>query len=210
MSFLTQFLTVAGIHILAAMSPGPDFVMIMRQAVMYSRRAGVYSALGLGLGILVHVAYSLAGLGFIIAESLLLFSIMKFAGAAYLIYLGYKSLQATPLTRLNESIEKGTGVNSVSAIKIGFLTNVTNPKVTLFFLSLFTIVIEPATPLWIQILYGIEMAVATVLWFTIVALFFSSTSLKNRLRRAQIYIRRLTGAVLIFFGIKLALSSASK
>ena len=78
MEYLSIFLTVALAHLLAVISPGPDFVMITRNSLIYSRRTGVYSALGLGLGILVHVFYSLVGIGFIISKSIILFSIIKF------------------------------------------------------------------------------------------------------------------------------------
>src|SRR3990167_8795475 len=104
MTFLAEFLTVVVVHMLAVMSPGPDFVMISRNSLVYSRKVGVYSAIGLGLGILVHVTYSLIGIGLIISKSILLFSILKFIGAAYLIYVGYKCLRAKP--HQQQSIEE--------------------------------------------------------------------------------------------------------
>ena len=92
MEYLSAIFTVALIHLLAVMSPGPDFIMLTRNTITYSRKAGIYTALGLGCGILVHVIYSLVGIGLIISQSIVLFSGIKFIGAAYLIYLGYKSL----------------------------------------------------------------------------------------------------------------------
>src|SRR3989344_2739030 len=143
MPYLAEFLTVAFIHLLAVMSPGPDFVMITRSSLIYSRKAGIYSALGLGLGILVHIAYSLVGIGLIISKSLVLFSFIKFVGAGYLIYVGYKSLKAKSVNLSSQKLKPQKEISPISAVKLGFITNVTNPKATLFFLSLFTQVINP-------------------------------------------------------------------
>ena|SRR5258708_39313724 len=94
MQYLPIILTVAGVHFLALLSPGPDFILITRNSLLYSRRTGIFSAIGLGLGIIVHITYSLIGIGLIISKSILLFSFMKYLGAGYLFYIGYKSLRA--------------------------------------------------------------------------------------------------------------------
>ena len=81
MSYLPIFLTVALAHLLAVISPGPDFIMITRNSLIYSRRTGIYSSIGLGLGILVHVTYSLVGIGLIISKSIILFNTIKIGRA---------------------------------------------------------------------------------------------------------------------------------
>jgi threonine/homoserine/homoserine lactone efflux protein len=80
---MKEFLLVAGIHLLAVMSPGPDFAMVLRNSLIYSRRVGILAAVGLGLGILLHVTYSLLGIGLIISQSILLFNIIKLLHAAF-------------------------------------------------------------------------------------------------------------------------------
>src|SRR3990167_6853963 len=92
MEYLPIILTVALIHFLAVISPGPDFIMILRNSLIYSRKKGMFSAVGLGLGIMVHIIYSLVGIGLLISQSIVLFNIIKFLGAGYLIYIGVKSL----------------------------------------------------------------------------------------------------------------------
>jgi threonine/homoserine/homoserine lactone efflux protein len=94
MHYLPQFLTIASIHLLAVMSPGPDFIMITRNTLVYSRKTGMYSAIGLGLGIGVHVLYCLMGIGLLISKSIVLFNSIKLIGAAYLFYIGYKSIRS--------------------------------------------------------------------------------------------------------------------
>ena len=204
------FLTVAIVHLFAVISPGPDFAMVTRNSLLYSRRVGIFTAIGLGLGIGVHVAYSLLGIGLIISRSVVLFSAIKWIGAAYLIYIGYKSLRAKkaePAETQSFLEAPASSLSDMKAVRIGFLTNVLNPKATLFFLALFTQVIDPATPLWVQLVYGGEMMLATAAWFSLVALTFSNAYLKNKIKSVQHYVERATGAVLIALGLKLALAS---
>jgi RhtB (resistance to homoserine/threonine) family protein len=205
MEYLLPIATVALIHILAVMSPGPDFIMVMRNSLVYSRRSGIYSAVGLGLGILVHVAYSLAGIAFIISQSIILFTIIKYLGAAYLLYIGIKSLRSKPSAqKFEQSSPEIRDLTKLQAIRSGFITNATNPKATLFFLSLFTLVIEPATPFLVKFAMGIEMAIATFLWFGLVAILASHGSVKKRITKYQHYVERFMGGLLVLFGLKLA------
>lgn len=207
MPYLAEFLTIVTIHLLAVMSPGPDFVMTVRNSLMYSRKTGIYSAIGLGFGIGVHVAYSLLGIGILISQSIVLFTIMKFVGAGYLFYIGYKSLTAKAPSIHIQQDEKREDIDRFAAMRMGFITNVTNPKATLFFLALFTQVIHPTTPLGIKLLYGLEMMGATVFWFTFVAVLLSHNVVKKRFERVQHTAERVMGAILIALGIKLVLSS---
>ena len=91
---MTELIAVITITLLAIISPGPDFAMVTRNSLLQSRRAGVFTALGIGLGVLVHVAYTLVGVGLLIEQSPWLFNTLRLAGACYLIYLGVKMLRA--------------------------------------------------------------------------------------------------------------------
>lgn len=208
MPYLAEFLTVAVIHLLAVMSPGPDFAMISRNSLIYSRKTGIYSAIGLAFGILVHVAYSLIGIGLIISKSIVIFSIIKFLGAGYLIYIGYKALKTKPHNLKSKFFEQKNDLNKNIAIKMGFLTNALNPKATLFFLSLFTQVINPNTPLMIQIFYGLEMSIMTFVWFAFVAAVLSHSAVQTKFALAHHHIERFFGVILIALGIKVALSNS--
>jgi len=210
--FITEFITVAIVHALAVMSPGPDFAMVTRNSLLYTRRTGILTALGISLGIAVHVAYCLLGIGLVISRSILAFSIVKYLGAAYLIYIGYQSLQASRLDSKSESNAPQADtptheMATMASIRTGFLTNLLNPKATLFFLALFTQVIDPNTPKHIQALYGIEMMIITFVWFMLLALFFSNNTIRKRILRVQHLIERATGLVFILLGIKVALTT---
>ncbi len=87
---MNELLLIATIHILGAASPGPDLALVLKNSLESGRKAGIYSALGIALGIAVHVSYSVLGLAVLISKSILLFNIIKLIGAAYLIYIGSK------------------------------------------------------------------------------------------------------------------------
>lgn len=207
MEYVSTILTVAFIHFLAVVSPGPDFMMITRNSLVYSRKTGIYSAIGLGLGISVHITYSLIGIGLIIARSILLFSVIKLLGAGYLIFIGYKSLTSKSSDVSQHSQNQKKDISSWQAIKIGFLTNVLNPKVTLFFLSVFTLVISPKTPIGVKLFMGVEMSLVTMSWFSLVAYLVSHHFIKSRFHRIQHVAEKVIGVVLIGLGIKVALST---
>ena len=202
-----EFMTVALVHLLAVASPGPDFAVVVRESVTQGRRAGSWTALGVGCGIFVHVAYSLLGIGLIVSQSIVLFNLFKWLAAGYLIYLGWRALRARPM---NPDVPGETNAqvarSAWRAFVIGFVTNGLNPKATLFFLSLFTVVISPDTPLLVQAGYGVYLAAATALWFLLVAWLFSRGRVRAGFARLGHWFDRLTGAVLIGLGARLALS----
>lgn len=209
--FITQFITIAVIHLLAVASPGPDFAIVVKNSISYGRKVAVYTSLGVGLGILIHVAYSLLGIGLIISKSIVLFNIIKFLGAAYLIYIGIKSLKAKPHHEQIKLEQDNKNIPSLQkAFLTGLMTNGLNPKATLFFLSLFTVIINPETPVSYQLIYGIYMAMATALWFSIVAIFFSQQKVRNGFGRIGHWFDRVMGGVLIGLGIKLAATNINK
>lgn len=210
MQYLPQFIGLATIAILGAMSPGADFVLVTRNSLVHSRKIGIFTAVGIGLGVLVHVFYTLAGIGLIISKSILLFNLIKYAGAIYLIYLGFKSIKAKPHFQENETEEENKSLKTISPTKAmfsGIATNALNPKVTLFFLSLFMQFISAGTPFGIQVFLGLEVALVIGSWFVIVAMLFSNDALKNKIKRFGHWLERLTGAALILLGIKVALST---
>jgi len=199
--YYTQLVTVILVSIAMVISPGQDFAIVTRNSLLFSRRAGILSALGIFLGIWVHVMYSLAGIALIISKSPTLYSVIKYLGAAYLLYLGIKSFINKENKVVNESSQNF--LSDLEALRNGFMSNALNPKTTLFFLSIFTQVIDPDTPLKIQFLYGFIIAVAHILWFMIVAYFFSSKVFLSKFNSKKKLIERITGAILIIFAIKI-------
>ncbi len=209
MEYLDEFLTVAVIHLLAVASPGPDFAMVLRQSLSAGRSAAIWTSVGIGLGILVHVAYALLGLGLIISQSVQIFNIIKMIGAGYLLYIGWKSLRAKPERLVTEADEDMPlrKYTSAQALRIGFLTNVLNPKATLFFLSLFSVIIKPDTPQSVQFVYGLYMSIATGIWFCGLSFVLTQPVVRRGFIRFGHWAERCMGVVLIALGIRLALTS---
>ena len=205
---MTELLAVVAITFFAVISPGPDFAMVSRNSLLLSRRTGVLTALGIAAGVCIHVSYSLLGVGLLIQQSLWLFNLIKLAGAAYLIFLGIKMLRAQPAT--GEEMASQPALSSLGALRTGFLTNVLNPKTTIFIVSLFMQVVQPQTPLAVQLGYGAFIVLAHALWFSAVALFFSSASVRSRLLAVRHWIDRIFGGLLVGFGMLLALTQQSR
>lgn len=205
---MISFLTIIMLHFLAVISPGPDFAIVVKNSLIYSRRYAVYTALGITIGIIFHLSYCVLGLALIISQSAAMFKIIKLLGASYLIYIGIKSLiskqGSSTLLAAQESIPQPP---TSKGFFEGFWCNVLNPKCTLFFLSLFTLVIDPATPKSIQLLYCIAMIIVTFIWFSLLALMITSKKFKSKLHKAQNYLNKFMGVALILFGIKLAFTT---
>ncbi|MET0125225.1 LysE family transporter [Pseudomonas caspiana] len=207
--YWAEFLTVALIHLLAVASPGPDFAVVVRESVAHGRKAGTYTAMGVGTAIFLHVGYSLLGIGLIVSQSIVLFNALKWAAAAYLLYIGFKALRAKPASASDAPVNVAAGERTArGAFTSGFITNGLNPKATLFFLSLFTVVINPHTPLWVQAGYGVYLAVATGLWFCMVARLFSQERVRAGFARMGHWFDRAMGGVLVALGLKLALTES--
>jgi len=207
-SYWPEFLTVALIHWLAVASPGPDFAVMIRQALFQSRKNALFTSAGIAAGILVHVTYSLLGIGLLIQQSILLFTILKIAGALYLTWIAVQCLK-TQAGGIHVAAEAAAPQSGVAALRLGFLTNALNPKATLFFVSLFSVVISPGTPVAIQAGYGVYMALATGVWFTLVAVFFTLPAVRKGFNRFGHWLDRLMGGILLLLAGQLLLSTVS-
>jgi len=199
-----QFISIATIHLFAVMSPGPDFIIIVRQSISSGRRSALMTSLGIGTGILMHITLCVFGLGMIIKESDLLFKVIQIIGCLYLTYLGIISIKSknSPKSKYNDEFN----FNAFESFKLGFLTNVLNPKATLFFLSLYVLIISNNIPFKFQILFGLWMSFATGLWFAFLSLILTNKSIVSKIEFMSTKIQRLTGVILIIFAMKLLFS----
>lgn len=206
-SHLAEYLTLMAVFAVAAVAPGPDFAMVVRQSVVFGRRAGLLTSLGIGSAILLHASYTLAGLGFLVAHSIVAFSVLKWAGCAYLVYVGVKTWAAPAPAMDGEAAPAGV-MTERRAFALGFLTNALNPKAMLFFLSLFSTLVSTETPLAVQGFYALSMGALLVCWFALVTIFFTGRAVRDGLVRFGRWFNRVTGALLICLGIRLALQRA--
>ncbi|MGW6926195.1 LysE family translocator [Streptomyces sp. NPDC054950] len=201
---MTELLAVALITVLAVIAPGADFAMIVRNSYLYGRRTGLLAATGVAGGVLVHVTYTMLGVGLLIASSTFLFTVIKLIGAAYLIYIGVRTFRTKGEVEVD--LTGSTGLTPLAALRAGFLTNVLNPKTTLFVVSTFSQVVSPGTPVREQVGYGLFMSLAHLLWFGVVAVFFSHDRMRTLMLRGQKVLNKVIGSVLAGLGVSLALA----
>ena len=206
--YFNELFAVISISLITIITPGPDFVIVTRNSLSHSRRSGIFTALGVSSAVWVHIFYTLAGIGLILSRSIILFSIVKLFGAAYLIFLGVSCIKNHSSLEDGDFLVKKTGVSDFQSFKMGFMNNTLNPKATLFFLSLFTQLVSPATPLVIQVLYGAIVSLSCLFWFSLVAVFLNRADIKKGFLKIQKYVEKFMGTILVFFGIKVALSTA--
>lgn len=200
---MLEIAAVATITTLAVISPGADFAMVTRNSLLHGRQAGLLASAGIAAGVQLHVLYTMLGVGFLIKSSPSWFWAIKLAGAAYLVYVGYQTFVSRPAPA--SAAGAAPQINAASAWRMGFFTNVLNPKTTLFVVSVYTQVVRPDTPLAVQVAYGLFMSLAHWLWFSVVTLFFSEERLRSRMLHCQVVLNRGIGIVLAALGIWLAL-----
>lgn len=204
-----EFLTIAGVHFLAVASPGPDFAIVLKHSISYGRRAALITSIGIGLGILIHVIYSLLGIGLLLTTHPWLFKAFSYLAAAYLFYLGWGAIKSGPPTTSSNQDEtaKFTSISDNKAFTVGLLTNGLNPKATLFFLSIFAVAVSASTPTEIKVFYGMYLAVATGLWFCGLSMLLSLPKVRVFLGENGYWFDRIMGLVLILLAIKLVIPS---
>ena len=209
MDLYQGLLLITTIHLLAAASPGPDFVLVSQQTLSNGQRTGLLCSLGIALGLSVHILYSSLGLAAIIANSSSAIWGIKILGGAYLITLGIRGLKAK--ARRTEPLS-GEVVKERSALKtigLGFLCNALNPKAPLYFVSLFTIVLSQDTPPQNLLIYGLWMMVLQLAWFSLLAVLLSRPAVTHTFQTVDHWIDRIAGGAMLLLGFKVLATSAS-
>jgi threonine/homoserine/homoserine lactone efflux protein len=196
----TLLLTAAGAHLLAVMSPGPDFAMVTRQTLAYGRRAGVWTALGIASGLSFHIGWAMFGLGWMVERVPALLQVLRYGGAAFLLYMGVNALRAQPQA-LNETVGDTPALPASRSYAIGVATNLLNPKVMLFFVALCSAMITTGTPVMLRVALGAWMVMTTAAWFSLTAWSLGHPAIRRRLIGNAHWIDRGMGALLVALGL---------
>jgi threonine/homoserine/homoserine lactone efflux protein len=203
---IVHFETFLVAGVLLNLTPGNDTIFILTKSMTHGRRAGIVSALGIAAGSLVHTTLAAFGLSAIIAQSITIFTIVKFAGAAYLVYIGIKMIrEKSVLTAVNSLSQPGGRISRI--FRDAMLTNVLNPKVALFFVAFLPQFIDPSyvgRPLPLLVLGFCFTATGTA-WCLVLASLASiiSSGLRSS-PRAATWLGRVCGSVLVALGARLA------
>jgi RhtB (resistance to homoserine/threonine) family protein len=193
--------TIGFVQLLAVMSPGPSFLVTARTAIARSRADGIKVALGLGAGTIVWSTAALLGLHFLFRQFHWLFIGMKVAGALYLLWIaGQIFWHAAEPVAMNEGTSNEDRHNPLLR---GFLTQISNPKVAVFFGSIFIAMLPSEVPGWMVVALIVMVTLNEIAWYSLVSLFFASSPVRRFYLVAKRWIDRATGMFLGLLGLRL-------
>ncbi|MEH4694967.1 threonine export protein RhtC [Atlantibacter hermannii] len=204
---LMLFLTVAAVHLLALISPGPDFFFVSQTAVSRSRKEAMLGVLGITAGVMVWAGVALLGLHIILEKMAWLHNIIMVGGGLYLCWMGYQMLRGALKKRAASTDEPQVELarGGQSFIK-GLLTNLANPKAIIYFGSVFSLFVGDNVGSGER--WGIFLLIAleTFAWFTLVASLFALPTMRRGYQRMAKWIDGVAGALFAGFGIHLIIS----
>lgn len=209
MEFYHGLMLITTIHLMAAASPGPDFVLVSQQTLSNGKKAGYLTSIGIALGLSVHIVYSALGLAAIVANSVTAIWIIKILGGSYLVYLGIKGVKAKKEANKKVKLLKVKEKSALKTITIGFFANVLNPKAPIYFIALFTVVLSPNMPLYQIAIYGVWMMILQLMWFSFVVSFLSIPTIRDKFQDFGHWIDRILGGVMIALGIKVLVTKVN-
>ncbi|MEM7495050.1 MAG: LysE family transporter [Myxococcota bacterium] len=207
---MTSLLAFATVYMLGLASPGPDFVLTVRNSLLFARTTGVWTAAGLALAVGVHMVGCVLGIGLLAARFPLLLRGLQLGGAAYLAALGvgllYGSRRQTPRT---QPVTRSKTPRPWRAVSMGFLCNLLNPKAAVFFWALWAELAQAAIPLSRQIACAVFAVISTFAWFALVAMVLSTPVVRQRFVARQHWIARVSGAALLCFALGMGFVGSS-
>lgn len=190
------------------LAPGPDLIYILSHSIAGGRRIGLASSLGVCSGAMVHVLASAVGLSAILATSALAFSLVKYVGAAYLLYLGLQALRHAG-SGFDSQLQGRAPVSAWAAYRQGVLVDLLNPKVAIFFMAFLPQFVRPehgSIPMQLLGLGALVILVAMLVETLLVLLAARATELIRRKRAISLWLDRTLGSILLALGLRLALS----
>ncbi|HWI49332.1 MAG TPA: LysE family translocator [Rummeliibacillus sp.] len=205
---MEQYWLFVTMCILLILLPGPDTAIATKNTLTLGKKGGLKTILGTCCALLIHTLAAVVGLSAIIAKSAFIFSIFKYIGGGYLIYLGVKSFISMRKQKQDMEILKEDEVkyDDHSCFKQGFLTNLLNPKVAVFFLTFLPQFVDPNIHSFLPFVWmGLTYVALTAIWFVFYILLLNAIRTFMMKPQTQLAIEGITGTVLVGFGIKLAL-----
>jgi threonine/homoserine/homoserine lactone efflux protein len=204
---MTEALAFLGVCALVICAPGPDTALTIRNSIVGGRRGGVLTAAGIAAGQLVWTLAASIGIASLLQASQPAFVMLKIVGAAYLVFLGVQSIVAAVRGHENKAARdiRSTELGSWSALRQGFISNLANPKMAVFFLSLLPQFVRgPSGSFAILIPLGLVFCLMTFGWLSIYAVVLDRVGPLLQRSRVRRTLDAMTGTVLVAFGFRLA------
>ena len=205
MEYLGVLSGIAGVFLLACLSPGPVWVVITSTSIGVSRGAGILTGLGVAGATLTWATLSMLGLG-LLAQLTWLAIAIRLAGAAYLVWIGCRMIGAARRPAPAAGSLAGGLHGGWAALRRGYLSSITNPKAAVFFGSIFVVMLPAHAPGWVYAAAVALLAVLSAGWHCGLAMVFSVAPIQAGYRRAKAKIDTLVGGILIALGVRLAVS----
>lgn len=203
LSYLPLLVSLVAVDLLAAMTPGPNFVLVTQMAMQRTRPAAAAVVLGLTTANLLWCLAVVFGLSTVFALAPWLYGAIKILGGAYLIYLGVRLWRSAGNAQSTLDITSKVYRALGTAYFQGLLTNLGNPKSVVYFGSIFTVFLHPGPPIWVQIAAIGIVLFDTIIWYGSVATLFSHRVAQHLYARGQRSINRICGVTMIGFGARL-------
>ncbi len=208
MSAFAVLLSILAAIAIGAISPGPSFVLVSRIAVASSRSHGLAAALGMGVGGAFFAALAVLGLTALLIQFDWLYVVLKLLGGAYLIYLAVKIWRgASEPLRLSGTSGQTRGISVARAFVLGLMTQLSNPKTSIVYASIFAALMPASPPLWLLLALPPMLFCVEAGWYAVVALAFSGSRARQVYMRLKTWIDRGAGAVMGALGLKLMLEA---
>ncbi len=204
---INQAWIIIAITWLAVISPGADFAIVSRNSSVHDRYAGLASSIGIAFGCFIHVGYAIVGIGFISDLFPNFFQYLQIIGGIYLAYLGLSLILSknTTQSEIGETINLPS--NKIYFFGMGFLTNILNPKTSLFIISLYSQAIGAETVMMEKLFWGAFIAISHFIWFGGVALFMSTPLVRTKILSHQKIFNSTIGLILVVFSLLLLLNN---
>lgn len=202
---LHLWLSFVVICILGALSPGPSLALVIRNAVNGGVAKGYATAISHGLGVALYAAITATGVAVIIVNTPFLFSLIQYAGAAFLLYLGVKSLlsKKSKLIPQEETIVK---TNNINGWRDGFLLAFLNPKLAIFFIALFSQFLNSDSGVEQKVIMTMTVGTLDALWYCFVSFLISKGNIINKLKENSYIVDKVTGCFLIALAVKVVVN----
>ena len=214
MSLIGIFATVVFAHFLALISPGPDFVILVKSAIKNESKKAIGVALGISIANALYIALCLIGVGSLLASSVYIMIGLKVAGGLFFIYLALQALRAKKSDYASLSVQVNKKeLNNTTFFKefvVGFMSGILNPKNVLFYLSLFTVVLTKDVSLTFKVMLGVWMTSVVFLWDSAIVFILSGDRVRRKFAKLAYYIDKVTGAILGLVGFKIVKTALTK
>ncbi|MDO6621041.1 MULTISPECIES: LysE family transporter [unclassified Shewanella] len=216
----TLLSTLAVIHSLALISPGPDFAIIVKTATQQTRSTAIMCAVGISAAILVHSLLSLLGISIMIQQSAMAYIVVQIIGVSYLAWMGYGALAASyraytqtqassDETEINGRLPHQGTMSALKGFQIGLYTNLLNPKALIFFITIFTVLVTPQVTIETKFASASLLFGLSIIWFCFLAIILTNPNIQHKMAKGNNIINIITGIIFLGVAITIAMSLIS-